>query len=93
MAEEPILAEEIKKMEYEPLNSVEKKLISYSLILGVVLLGVLVAISYTYFPGAPEPAPVAAPTAAQTAPAATAMPGAATPAGTPASTAAPTPGK
>lgn len=59
MSEQPRLAEEIKKMEYEPLNAVEVKLISYSLILGVVLLGILVAVSYTYFPGAPEPAPTA----------------------------------
>lgn len=57
MADQPRLADEIKKMEYEPLNSVEKKLISYSLILGVVLLGILVGVSYTYFPGAPEAPP------------------------------------
>jgi hypothetical protein len=50
MAEEPKLAEELKKMEYEPLLPVEKKLISYSLILGTVLLGFLVWISYTFFP-------------------------------------------
>ena len=50
MAEEVKLAEEIKKMEYEPLMSVEKKLISYSLLLGVVLLGILVWVSYTFFP-------------------------------------------
>lgn len=50
MSEEPKLAEELKKMEYEPLLPVEKKLISYSLILGAVLLGALVWISYTFFP-------------------------------------------
>jgi hypothetical protein len=50
MPEEPKLAEELKKMEYEPLLPVEKKLISYSLIIGTVLLGILVLISYTFFP-------------------------------------------
>jgi hypothetical protein len=51
MPEEPKLAEELKKMEYEPLLPVEKKLIGYSLILGTVLLGILVWVSYTFFPG------------------------------------------
>jgi hypothetical protein len=37
--------------EYEPLLPVEKKLIAWSLILGVVLLGILILISYTFFPG------------------------------------------
>ena len=37
-------------MEAEPLLPVEKKLIAWSLILGVVLLGLLVWISYTFFP-------------------------------------------
>jgi len=50
MPEEPKLAEELKKMEYEPLLPVEKKLISYSLIIGAALLGILVWISYTFFP-------------------------------------------
>lgn len=51
MAEAPKIAEEIKKMEYEPLLPVEKKLIGYSLIIGVVLLGLLIWASYTFFPG------------------------------------------
>ncbi len=51
MPDEPKLAEELKKMEYEELLPVEKKLIGYSLILGTVLLGVLVWVSYTFFPG------------------------------------------
>jgi hypothetical protein len=50
MNEQPKIADEIKKMEYEPLLPVEKKLIAWSLILGSVLLGILVWISYTYFP-------------------------------------------
>jgi hypothetical protein len=51
MSEEPKLADELKKMEYEELLPVEKKLIGYSLILGTVLLGLLVWVSYTFFPG------------------------------------------
>ena len=50
MAEQPKLAEEIKKMEYQELLPVEKKLIGWSIGLGVVLLGILVWISYTFFP-------------------------------------------
>ena len=44
------IKEEMEKMEYEPLLPIEKKLIAWSLILGVVLLGVLVWVSYTFFP-------------------------------------------
>lgn len=53
MPEEPKLVDELKKMdmEYEPLLPIEKKLIGWSLIIGVVLLGVLVWVSYTFFPG------------------------------------------
>lgn len=51
MPEGPKIAEELKKMEYEPLLPVEKKLIGWSIGLGVVLLGILVWISYTFFPG------------------------------------------
>jgi hypothetical protein len=50
MPEEPKLSEELKKMEYEELLPIEKKLIGYSLILGTVLLGILVWVSYTFFP-------------------------------------------
>ena len=45
------LVTELGKMEYEPLLPVEKKLISWSIALGVVLLGVLVWMSYNFFPG------------------------------------------
>lgn len=51
MPEEPKLAEELKKMEYEPLLPVEKKLIVWSIGLGIALLGILVWLSYTFFPG------------------------------------------
>jgi hypothetical protein len=47
---EPKLSEEIKAMEYEPLIPAEKKLIVWSLILGVVLIVILVWVSYTFFP-------------------------------------------
>jgi hypothetical protein len=36
---------------YEPILPVEKKLVAWSLVLGVILLGLLVVISYTLFPG------------------------------------------
>jgi hypothetical protein len=52
MAEEQKIAEELKKMEVEPFLPVEKKLIAWSLILGVVLLGFLIWVSYTFFPAA-----------------------------------------
>ena len=51
MSEAPKLSEEIKKMDYEPLLPVEKQLIAWSLGLGVVLLGLLIWVSATFFPG------------------------------------------
>ena len=45
------LIDELQKMEYEPLLPVEKKLISWSLIIGVVSLGFLYWLSVTFFPG------------------------------------------
>ncbi len=51
MPEQPKIAEELSKMEYEPLLPVEKKLIGWSIGIGVVLLGILVWTSYTFFPG------------------------------------------
>ncbi len=44
------LARELKEMQWEPLLPVEKKLIAWSIGLGVGLLGVLVWVSYTFFP-------------------------------------------
>ena len=49
MSEENKLADELKKMEYEPLSAVEKKLISWSIALGIILLGLLIGVSYTFF--------------------------------------------
>ena len=48
--DQPRLADELERMEYEPLLPVEKKLIFWSIVLGVVLLGILTWVSYTYFP-------------------------------------------
>jgi len=50
-AEEAKLIDELKKMEYEPLLPVEKKLIGWSIAIGVISLGFLVWVSYTFFPG------------------------------------------
>lgn len=44
------LVDELKKMDYEPLEPAEKKLIAYSLIIGLILLIILVYISYEFFP-------------------------------------------
>jgi hypothetical protein len=50
MEEETKFSDEIKKMEYEPLIPVEKKLIGWSIGLGIILLGILIWVSYTFFP-------------------------------------------
>lgn len=50
MAEQPKLAEELKKMEYEPLLPVEKQLIGWSVGLGTALLFILYWVSATFFP-------------------------------------------
>ena len=47
--EEPKLVDELKKMEYEPLLPIEKKLIGWSLVLGTGLLLVLILISNFLF--------------------------------------------
>ena len=49
--DDPKLADEIRRMQSEPLLPVEKRLIAGSLILGLVLLAVLVWVSRRYFPG------------------------------------------
>jgi hypothetical protein len=45
MADDPKIVDELKKMEYEPLLPIEKKLILGSLALGIVLLGLLIWLS------------------------------------------------
>jgi hypothetical protein len=62
-AEEPTLAAELAKIPYEPLLPVEKKLIAWSLILGVVLLGILLWASATLFPIPPATRRAASPEA------------------------------
>jgi hypothetical protein len=47
--DQPNLVDELSKMEAEPLLPVEKKLIVYSLVLGVFLLAVLAWASFTFF--------------------------------------------
>ena len=47
--EEPKLAEELQKMEYEELLPIEKKLIIWSIAIGAASLGVLVWLSRVYF--------------------------------------------
>lgn len=44
--------EELEKMEYEPMNDIEKKLVRNSLILGLVLLVVFYFVAEWLFPGA-----------------------------------------
>ena len=46
------LIDELQKMAYEPLLPVEKKLIVWSIGIGVVSLGFLYWLSVTFFPGA-----------------------------------------
>ncbi|WP_243310269.1 hypothetical protein [Fundidesulfovibrio agrisoli] len=46
------ISEEIKKMEYEPLDDTEKKLVAWSLGIGVTLLVVLYFVSNAFFPSA-----------------------------------------
>ena len=51
MPEQPKVAEELKKIEYEPLLPAEKKLIGWSISLGIILLGILIFVRYTFFLG------------------------------------------
>jgi hypothetical protein len=51
MPQEPKLADEIKRMDYEPLLPIEKRLITWSLVLGVGLLGLLIWVSGRFFAG------------------------------------------
>ncbi len=48
-AEQVNTAEELQKIEYEPLLPIEMKLITWSLVLGVVLVVLLIWVSYTFF--------------------------------------------
>ncbi len=44
------LSRELKEMQWEPLSSVEKKLIGWSVGLGLALLGILVWVNHVFFP-------------------------------------------
>lgn len=46
---EPKVSDELRKMEHEPLLPVEKKLIAWSLVIGVALLALLWWISQALF--------------------------------------------
>jgi cell division protein FtsL len=43
------ISEELKKMEYEEMLPVEKKLVLWSIAIGIILLGILIWVSYTFF--------------------------------------------
>ncbi len=47
---EPSIARELEAIPYEPLLPIEKKLIASCLILGILLLGLLLWASATFFP-------------------------------------------
>ena len=49
-APEPKFAQELQNMQYEPLLPIEKKLIAWSLILGVVLIVLLAVLNKYLFP-------------------------------------------
>jgi hypothetical protein len=53
MADEPHIGDELKRMQREPLLPVEKRLIAWSLVIGVVLLALLVWLSSRLFPVGP----------------------------------------
>jgi hypothetical protein len=46
--EEPKLSDELRGMEHEPMLPVEKKLVAWSIALGVFLLAVLVLVSRNF---------------------------------------------
>jgi uncharacterized membrane protein YvbJ len=45
----PKISEELEKMAYEPLLPIEKKLIIWSIGLGLVLIVILLWVSHTFF--------------------------------------------
>ena len=52
MNEKQKIGDALRDMPYEPLLPIEKKLIGWSLGIGVVLLVILVVVSRTFFPAA-----------------------------------------
>jgi hypothetical protein len=51
MSEDPKIEDEMQRMPDEPLLPIEKRLIAWSLISGVLLLGLLIWCSAKFFPG------------------------------------------
>lgn len=49
MEQQPKISEEMQKMPYEPLLPIEKKLIGWSLGLGIALMVILVIINHFFF--------------------------------------------
>jgi hypothetical protein len=49
--DEPKISEELEKMPYEPLLPIEKKLVLWSVLLGLFLLGALMFINQALFHG------------------------------------------
>ena len=47
--DQPKISEELQRMKDEPLLPIEKKLVAWSLTLGVVLLGVLLLVNHWLF--------------------------------------------
>jgi hypothetical protein len=47
--EEPKLAEELQEMQHEPLLPIEKKLVGWSVLLGLILMGTLMWASRAFF--------------------------------------------
>ncbi len=50
MEQQPKIGQEMQKMPYEPLLPIEKKLIGWSLGLGIVLMMILILINHAFFP-------------------------------------------
>jgi hypothetical protein len=50
-AEEAKLIDELQKMEFEPLLPVEKKLIGWSIAIGIIALAILIWVSSAFLPG------------------------------------------
>ena len=47
--DDPKLSDELRGMQHEPMLPVEKKLVAWSISLGIVLIFVLAWVSHTYF--------------------------------------------
>ena len=47
--DQPKISEELRRMKDEPMLPIEKKLVAWSLVLGVVLLGVLLLVNQWLF--------------------------------------------